>query len=44
MAALSREYPEFVFIQTQPVQLETVKAQYPDIFEAVKEAYRKGNW
>ncbi|MDR1047828.1 MAG: hypothetical protein LBL64_08630, partial [Treponema sp.] len=44
MVALSREYPEFVFIQTQPVQLETVKAQYPDIFEAVKEAYRKGNW
>jgi alpha-mannosidase len=44
MCHLSQEYPEFVFIQTQPAQLEIVKNQYPDIFNAVKEAYKKGNW
>jgi len=44
MAKLAEEYPEFVFIQTQSAQLEIVKREYPDIFEAVKESYRKGNW
>ena len=44
MARLAEEYPEFVFIQSQPAQLEIVKDQYPDIFNAVKEAYKKGNW
>ncbi|MDR2071210.1 MAG: glycosyl hydrolase-related protein [Treponema sp.] len=44
MVHLSREYPEFVFIQTQPAQLEGVKNQYPEIFNAVKEAFKKGNW
>jgi len=44
MARLAEEYPEFVFVQSQPAQLEIVKNQYPDIFSAVKEAYKKGNW
>jgi alpha-mannosidase len=44
MVHLSREYPEFVFIQTQPAQLEGVKNQYPEIFKAVKESFKKGNW
>jgi alpha-mannosidase len=44
MVHLSREYPEFVFIQTQPAQLEGVRVQYPEIFSAVKEAFKKGNW
>jgi alpha-mannosidase len=44
MVRLAEEYPGFVFIQTQPAQLEIVKREYPGIFEAVKEAYRKGNW
>ena len=44
MARLAEEYPEFVFIQSQSAQLEIVKREYPAIFEAVKEAYRKGNW
>jgi alpha-mannosidase len=44
MARLAEEYPEFVFIQTQAAQLEGVKNNYPAIFDAVKEAYRRGNW
>jgi alpha-mannosidase len=44
MTRLAEEYPEFIFIQTQSAQLEIVKREYPEIFEAVKEAYRKGNW
>jgi len=44
MCALAEEYPEFVFIQSQSAQLEIVKREYPSIFEAVKEAYQKGNW
>jgi len=44
MTKLAEEYPEFIFIQTQSAQLEIVKREYPEIFEAVKEAYRKGNW
>jgi len=44
MCALAKEYPEFVFIQSQSAQLEIVKREYPAIFEAVKEAYQKGNW
>ncbi|MDR1107921.1 MAG: glycosyl hydrolase-related protein [Spirochaetaceae bacterium] len=44
MAALAEEYPEFVFIQSQPAQLEIIKNEYPEIFAAVQEAYRKGNW
>jgi len=38
------EYPEFMYIQSQPCQLEIVKNEYPDIFEAVKKTYQKGNW
>ncbi|MDR0400167.1 MAG: glycosyl hydrolase-related protein [Treponema sp.] len=44
MIRLAEEYPDFVFIQTQPAQLEIIKREYPSIFEAVKEACRKGNW
>jgi alpha-mannosidase len=44
MLRFIKEYPEFVFIQTQPCQLEIIKNEYPDIFAAVKEAYQTGNW
>jgi alpha-mannosidase len=44
MARFAKEYPEFVFIQSQPCQLEIVKNEYPEVFEAVKEAYQNGNW
>ncbi|MDR2149690.1 MAG: alpha-mannosidase [Spirochaetaceae bacterium] len=44
MTRLISEYPEFIFIQTQPAQLEIIKQEYPAIFSAIKEAYQKGNW
>jgi alpha-mannosidase len=44
MTRFIKEYPEFVFIQTQPCQLEIIKNEYPGIFAAVKEAYAAGNW
>jgi alpha-mannosidase len=44
MVRLSEEYPDFVFIQTQPAQLEIIKNEYPHIFSAVKNAYKNGNW
>jgi alpha-mannosidase len=44
MAKFAEEYPEFVFIKTQPCQLEGVKNNYPEIFNAVKEAFKRGNW
>jgi alpha-mannosidase len=44
MTALSQEYPDFVFIQSQPCQLEIVKNEYPGVFAAVQDAYRRGNW
>lgn len=44
MTLFAKEYPEFIFIQSQPCQLETVKKEYPDVFNAVLEAYKNGNW
>jgi alpha-mannosidase len=44
MTRFAAEYPEFVFIQSQPCQLEIVKNEYPAVFEAVKETYKKGGW
>jgi len=38
------EYPEFVFIQSQPCQLEIVKNEYPEVFAGIREAYKNGNW
>lgn len=44
MSYYAREFPEFRFLQSQPAQLETLKAQYPAIFEEVKQAYQRGQW
>ncbi|MDR3284425.1 MAG: glycosyl hydrolase-related protein [Treponema sp.] len=44
MLRFIKEYPEFIFIQSQPCQLEIVKNEYPDVFEAVKIAYKNGQW
>ncbi|MDR1324905.1 MAG: glycosyl hydrolase-related protein [Treponema sp.] len=44
MLRFMEEYPEFVFIQSQPCQLEIVKNEYPDVFIQIKAAYHKGNW
>jgi len=44
MLRFAKEYPEFIFIQSQPCQLEIVKNEYPDVFAGIKEAYENGNW
>lgn len=44
MARYAAEFPEFVFIQSQPAQLEIVEREYPAVFAAVKAAYAAGQW
>jgi alpha-mannosidase len=44
MIQFIKEYPEFVFIQSQPCQLEILKNEYPDVFMAVKAACQTGAW
>jgi alpha-mannosidase len=44
MLRFIKEYPEFIFIQSQPCQLEIIKNEYPDVFEAIKAAYKNGQW
>jgi alpha-mannosidase len=44
MLRFMEEYPDFVFIQSQPCQLEIVKKEYPDVFAQIKAAYKTGNW
>jgi alpha-mannosidase len=44
MLRFIKEYPEFIFIQSQPCQLEIIKNEYPDVFAGIKEAYKNGNW
>ena len=44
MAHLAEEYPEFVFLQSHPAQLEAVKTDYPEIFQKVVHAYKNGRW
>ncbi|GMO12539.1 MAG: alpha-mannosidase [Treponemataceae bacterium] len=44
MTRFAKEYPEFIFVQSQPCQLEFLKNEYPEIFAAVKQAFKNGNW
>ena len=44
MSQYAQEFSDFVFIQTQPAQLEALHTQYPDIFEQVQQAYQRGQW
>jgi alpha-mannosidase len=44
MLRFINEYPEFIFFQSQPCQLEIVKNEYPEIFAGIQEAYKNGNW
>ena len=44
MLRFAKEYPEFIFFQSQPCQLEIIKNEYPDIFTGIQEAYKNGNW
>lgn len=44
MARLAEEFEEFIFVQSQPAQLEIVEREYPAVFDAVKRAYERGQW
>ena len=44
MTALMREYPEFIFLSTQPVQMEYAFRTRPELYEKVKNAFEKGQW
>ena len=41
---LIEEYPEYKFIQSQPASYEMCKKYYPELFERIKEAIKKGQW
>ncbi len=38
------EYPEMVFIQSQPILYEMCREHYPDVFEKIKEKVKSGQW
>ena len=37
-------YPEYVFLQTQPQLYDYVKADYPGVYEQIKERVKEGRW
>lgn len=41
---LMERYPEYVFLQTQPQLYEYVKNDYPELYEAIKQKVKDGNW
>jgi len=41
---LMEQYPEYVFLQTQPQLYEYLQKDYPDIYGRVKEKVRQGRW
>ncbi|WP_309119025.1 alpha-mannosidase [Paenibacillus sp.] len=41
---LLEQYPEYVFLQTQPQLYAYIKSDYPDIYEQIRERVREGRW
>lgn len=41
---LMERYPEYVFLQTQPQLYDYVKADYPGVYEQIKERVKEGRW
>lgn len=41
---LIEEYPEYKYIQSQPAAYEMCRKYYPDLFEKIQEAVKKGQW
>ncbi len=41
---LMERYPEYIFLQTHPQLYEYVKNDYPEIYEAIKQKVKDGNW
>lgn len=42
--SLLREYPDFIFSQSQPFLYEQLQLNYPDLFEDVKSMIKAGRW
>ena len=41
---LMEQYPEYLFLQTQPQLYEYMKEEFPDIFENIKKKVKEGRW
>ena len=41
---LMEQYPEYVFLQTQPQLYEYMKEEFPDIYKKIKERVAEGRW
>lgn len=41
---LMEQYPEYIFLQTQPQIYEYMKEDFPEIFEKIKERVKEGRW
>jgi alpha-mannosidase len=41
---LMKEYPEYVFLQTQPQIYQYIKEDYPELYEQIKERIAEGRW
>lgn len=41
---LMEQYPEYLFLQTQPQLYEYIKTDFPEMYEKIKEKIRQGQW
>ena len=41
---MMEQFPEYIFLQTQPQLYEYMKEEFPDIFQNIKEKVREGRW
>jgi len=41
---LMEQYPEYIFLQTQPQLYEYIKEDYPEFYEKIKEKVKEGRW
>jgi len=41
---LMKQYPEYIFLQTQPQLYKFIKEDYPEIYEQIKKRIKEGRW
>lgn len=41
---LMEQYPDYIFLQTQPQIYEYIKEDFPEIYQKIKEKVREGQW
>lgn len=41
---LMEQYPEYIFLQTQPQVYEYIKEDFPEIYEKIKDKVKEGRW